>query len=177
MAEQLSKERRNLTSLVEDFQKTKDPALQQQILKQADALRRRIQELMARMAELMKGVRDEHVNMEAMKELAEERDLQGQMDQVQKLLQEGKTEQALMQLQKLASQIDQVQKSLDQAQKSQGKSNPELVKKFQEFSSSLKKAEEDQRRVAQSTKEIRDRYKAQMKQRLKQKGDPRSKSS
>ena len=170
IAAELSQKRRELTSLIEQFQRTQDPKLQKQVLQEAQALKRRIQELMQRMGELSKQIQDEHLNLEALRKMSQERDMQGQMDKVEKMLREGKTEDALLALQKLATQMDEMQKSLDQAQSDQGKVNPELVQKFRQFSDALEKMESEQRRVAQATQEIRDRYREKVKERLHAQG-------
>ena len=53
IAKQLSNDRRELASLVEQFKQTRDPKLQEAILRQVQALRARINEAMQRMAQLV----------------------------------------------------------------------------------------------------------------------------
>ena len=56
---------------------------------------------MQRMAELQKSIRDEHYNAEALKEMARQQDMQGGLDDIEKLMREGKTDEALAKLQQL----------------------------------------------------------------------------
>src|SRR5262249_34377359 len=57
LAKQMSRDRRELASLVEKYKQTKDSALREEMLKQAEALRSRIEELMRRTGELAVGIR------------------------------------------------------------------------------------------------------------------------
>ena len=54
------------------------------------------------MGELRKGIRDEHLNAEALREMMKEQDMQGALDEIEKLLREGKTDEALAKLQELS---------------------------------------------------------------------------
>jgi hypothetical protein len=73
----MAREQRELAKLIEQFQSTRDPGLQEKILRQVGALRNRMEELARRMAELQKSIRDEHYNLEALKEMARQQDMQG----------------------------------------------------------------------------------------------------
>ena len=128
-----------------------------------------MEELARRMAELQKSIRDEHYNLEALKEMARQQDMQGGLDDIEKLLKEGKTEEALARLQQLQAQMSELQKRLDEnAESMGGRANPELVKRYREFSDALKNTTEEQRQLAEQTKAVRDRYRDQMRQRMKQ---------
>jgi hypothetical protein len=169
IASQMAREQRELAKLIEQFQSTRDPGLQEKILRQVAALRNRMEELARRMAELQKSIRDEHYNLEAFQEMAKQQDMQGGLDDIEKLLKEGKTEEALARLQQLQAQMSELQKQLDQnAENMGGRANPELVKRFREFGEALKATTEEQRQLAEQTKAVRDRYREQMRQRMKQ---------
>ncbi|HTS81380.1 MAG TPA: DUF4175 family protein [Myxococcaceae bacterium] len=169
LAGQLARDQRELAKLIEQFQNTRDPGLQERILRQVSALRKRMDELARRMGELQKSIRDEHFNVEAMRELAKQQDMQGGLDEIEKLLKEGKTEEALARLQQLQAQMSELQKDLDDAAGNMGgRANPELVKRYREFSDALKSTTEDQKNLAEQTRAVRDRYREQMRQRMKQ---------
>ena len=169
LAGQMAREQRELAKLIEQFQSTRDPGLQEKILRQVGALRNRMDELARRMAELQKSIRDEHYNLEALQEMARQQDMQGGLDDIEKLLKEGKTEEALARLQQLQAQMSELQKRLDEnAESMGGRANPELVKRYREFSDALKNTTEEQRQLAEQTKAVRDRYREQMRQRMKQ---------
>ena len=101
--------------------------------------------------------------------MARQQDMQGGLDDIEKLLKEGKTEEALARLQQLQAQMSEMQKRLDESAESMGgRANPELVKRYREFSDALKNTTEEQRQLAEETKAVRDRYREQMRQRMKQ---------
>jgi len=169
LAGQMAREQRELAKLIEQFQSTRDAGLQEKILRQVAALRNRMDELARRMAELQKSIRDEHYNLEALNEMARQQDMQGGLDDIEKLLKEGKTEEALARLQQLQAQMSDLQKRLEEnAESMGGRANPELVKRYREFSDALKTTTEEQRKLAEQTKAVRDRYREQMRQRMKQ---------
>ena len=169
LAGQLAQDQRELARLIEQFQNTRDPGLQEKILRQVGALRKRMEELARRMGELQKSIRDEHYNLEALKEMARQQDMQGGLDEIEKLLKEGKTEEALAKLQQLQAQMSELQKDLDDAAGNMGgRANPELVKRYREFSDALKSTTEEQKQLAEQTRAVRDRYREQMRQRMKQ---------
>ncbi len=172
LAKEMDAQRRELSSLIEDYQKTQDPNLREEILQQINALRERIEELSQRMSELARGIRDEHLNAEAMKELMKEQDMSSALDEVERLMREGKADEALKKLQELALQMEQMMKNLEQAdQDFGGEQFPELAKKFGEFMEDLQQTGDAQRKVAEDTKEIRDRYREKMRERLQRKGE------
>ena len=169
LASQMAREQRELASLIEQFQNTRDPALQERILKQVAALRSRMNELLRRMGELQKSIRDEHFNVEAMQELAKQQDMQGGLEEIEKLLKDGKTEEALARLQQLQAQMNDLQSRLEDAAGNLGQRvNPELVKRYREFSEALKATTEEQKQLSEQTKAVRDRYREQRRQRLRQ---------
>lgn len=171
LARELQRQRRELSALIEEFKKTQDPALRDSILGEIQEMRERISELMQRMAELAKGIRDEHLNQEALQELMQERDLSSALDEIERLMREGKTDEALAKLQELAMQMDEMLQNLDDAEQRAGEEQfPELARKFQEFIDDLKETTEAQRRLADKTRELRERYRDQLRDRLKQRG-------
>ncbi|MBI3185344.1 MAG: DUF4175 family protein [Myxococcales bacterium] len=171
LALQLQRDRRELASLIEQFRQTKDEKLKEDILREVQRMRERIDELMRRMGELAKGIRDEHLNQEALRELMRERDLSSALDEMERLLREGKVEEALAKLQELAMQMEEMLQQLEDAEEdAAAEQNPELTRKFQKFIDELRDTAAEQKELAERTKEIRDRYKEQLKERLSQRG-------
>ena len=167
LTEAIAHDQRELARLIEQFQATHDPALRDQILRQVASLRRRIDELMQRRMELARGIHDEHFNQEAFRELAQEQDLGGALREIERLLREGKTQEALARLQQLQLETERQMRDTDQQL---GRPDPELVKRFRDFAESLRATREEQARVASETKSIRDRYRDQLRERLRAKG-------
>ncbi|MCP3100589.1 DUF4175 family protein [Myxococcus sp. K15C18031901] len=172
LAKQLSNERRELSRLVEQFKANPDEASRQAVMEQIQQLKQRIQELMQRMAEMRKGIRDEHLNAEALNELMKDQDLQSALDEVEKLMREGKTDEALAKLQELGMQMDEMLKNLDEANEEfGGEQHPELAEKFGKFMEDLKGTVDEQQKVADQTRQLRDQARNQNRERLTQRGE------
>ncbi|HEY8207879.1 MAG TPA: DUF4175 family protein [Myxococcaceae bacterium] len=168
LAREMNRERRELTSLLESYKQTQDPQVREQIMQQIGQLRQRMAELSQKMAELASQIRDEHLNAEALQEMMQEQDVGDSLDEVEKLVREGKTDEALKKLQELSMQMEKMMQSLDQAGDDFGQDqNPELTQKFSKFMGDLQKTADEESKLAERTKEIRDRYKEQMKERVR----------
>ncbi|HYX92083.1 MAG TPA: DUF4175 domain-containing protein, partial [Myxococcaceae bacterium] len=98
MARELGRERRELASLIEDYKQSKDAEVREQLMRQVEDLRNRLAELARRMQELAEGIRDEHLNAEAMQDLMEEKDMASTLDEIEQLMREGKADEALAKL-------------------------------------------------------------------------------
>ncbi len=171
MAKQLANDRRELASLIEQFKQTHDPKLQESIMRQVQELRARINEAMQRMAQLAKGIRDEHLNAEALSHMMPEKDMQSELDDIERLMREGKADEALSKLQEMAQQMEEMLKGLERSDDQFGEQQyPELAAKFRQFMDELRQTTQEQKRLSDQTKEVRDRYKSETKQRLAQKG-------
>jgi len=173
LAELLRADRREMGKLMEEFQaNSKDEKTQQRLLEQMDQLKADIQKLMERMAELSKGIRDEHLNKEALQEMMDKKDLNGALEEMQKLIREGKADEAMKKMQELSMQMDEMLEDLDQASdQADQEADPELTAKFEEFNEHLNETTSQQSKVAEQTRELRDKYREQMKQRVAQKGE------
>jgi hypothetical protein len=172
LARELDSQKRELASLIEEYRKTQDPELRENVLQEVKELRERIAELQQRMMELARGIRDEHLNAEAMEELRNQEDMGSMLDEIEQLMREGKTDEALKKLQELSMQLDEMMQKLDQADENFGEEqNPELVKRFEEFNQALQETVAAQKDVAEETRELRDRYREKMKERLQRRGE------
>jgi hypothetical protein len=172
LARELERERKELTSLVEEFRDSKSAEVREKVLQQINELRERIAELARRMQELAQNIRDEHLNAEAMQELMNEEDMSSALDEVERLMREGKTDEALAKLQEMSMQLDALMEGLQQADENFGDQQyPELAEKFAEFMRELQSTTESQQQVANDTKQLRDRYRQKIKERLERKGE------
>src|SRR5690606_35789449 len=77
ISRELAESRTELTRLLESFQDAPTDDARQAVMRELSRLRKRIEEMMQRMAELSRGIQDEHLNLEAQRSLAKERDLLG----------------------------------------------------------------------------------------------------
>ncbi|MCC6333083.1 MAG: DUF4175 family protein [Myxococcales bacterium] len=172
LAKELKEDRAELSRLMEEYARTKDAAAQQALLQQMDALRQRMMELQQRMAELSKGIRDDFMNREALEQLLEEQDLQAKLDEVEKLVKEGKAEEALKKMQELAMQMDELLEALDQAgERADEQADPELARMVEDFQQNLDETAQQQQQLADKTKGLRDKYREQQKERVARQGE------
>ncbi len=172
LAEDLKRERRELSKLMESFQSSQSDALKSQLLQQMQTVRQRMAELQSRMAELAKGMRDEHLNEEAIQEMMDDSDMNASLSEIERLIREGKTEEAMKQLQALSMKMDEFLDSLDDAQKkSDEQADPELAKAFQSFFDELEQTTQAQEALSGETKRLQDDSRARAKARLSQLGE------
>lgn len=172
LAQQLRRDRQELSRLVEEYSRTPDDKVQAELLKQMDALKQRMVELQQRMAELSKGIRDDFVNEEAMRQMQEEFGMEDSLSEVERLIKEGKGEEALKKMQELAMTIDDFLDNLDKAQEeSDEQTDPELARQFKEFSQKLDETVQKQEQLTEKTRALRDKARAQQKERIAKQGE------
>ncbi len=172
LANQLRQDRKELSKLVEEYGRTKDPQLQERLLEQMQNLKQRMLELQQRMAELSKGIRDDFMNSEALQQMLEEQDMESALDEMEKLVKEGKADEALKKMQELSMQLDEFLENLDEAgEKADQESDPELARQYQEFEQNLDEALKKQEQLAEKTRQLRDKYREQQKERIARQGE------
>lgn len=172
LARELKDDRAELSRLLEDYAKSKDPRTQEALLEQMSELKQRMLELRERMAELARGIRDDFMNADALNQMMEDENLPGSLDEVEKLVKEGKAEEALKKMQELAMQMDQFLDSLDEAaDKADEQADPELMRQFSQFQDDLQQTVEQQQALTEKTRELRDKYRAQQKERVARQGE------
>ncbi|MBK7857204.1 MAG: DUF4175 family protein [Archangiaceae bacterium] len=171
LAEQLKKDRRELAELLEKVKNSNDDADKQKLLEQISALRERMEQLSQRMAELAGGIRDEFMNSDALKEMAQD-STPNQLDEIEKLVREGKLEEAMSKLQEMSMQMDDMLNELDQAAEAADENaDPELARKFESFQKDLDQVTRDQEQLAEKTRQMRDKSRAAMKEQISRRGN------
>lgn len=172
LAQQLRRDRQELSRLVDEYSRAPNEETKSELLKQMEALRQRMTELQQRMAELSRGIRDDFVNEEALRQMQEEFGMEDALSEVERLIKEGKTEDALKKMQELAMTIDDFLDNLDQAQQeSDERTDPELAKQFQEFSEKLDETLQKQESLTEKTRALRDKARQQQKDRIAKQGE------
>jgi len=171
LAEQLKKDRRELAELLEKMKQAPNDADKQKLLDQIAALRERMDQLSQRMAELAQGIRDEFMNSEALKEMAEDNS-SNQLDEIEKLVREGKLDEAMAKLQEMSMQMDDMLNDLEAASDAADENqDPELARKFDEFQKSLDQVTKEQEQLADKTRALRDKSRQAMKEQLARRGE------
>ncbi len=171
LAKDLKEDRRELSKLLEEFGRTKDPAIKEQVLQQMAELKQHMMELQQRMSELAKGIRDDFMNREALDEMMQSENLDSKLDEIEKLVKEGKADEALKKMQELSMQMDETLQQLEQASdQADQQADPELAKKYQEFTENLEQTAKQQESLADKTKTLRDKYRDQVKEKIAKQG-------
>lgn len=173
---ELAESRMELSRLLESYQDAPTDEAKQAVMRELSRLRQRIEEMMQRMAELSRGIQDEHLNLEAQRALAQEQDLLGQLDEVEKRVAEGDLEGALAEMQKLAMQMDALTESFGATAQSQVEHDPALqalAEDLEAFDRDLAELEGRQEELARETGRLRQEQIRKLQERLGEGGpDP-----
>ncbi|MHB8420426.1 MAG: DUF4175 family protein [Myxococcales bacterium] len=164
LAHELASRRRQLADMLEKYRTARTPELRAAITAQLQRLRERVQELFARMSELVKSLSDEHVNGQAVAALAKKEPVGDSLAEIQKKLAEGDVDGALAALDRLGGSLDDMEQGLRSAG-GQGQQYPELARKLQDLQHGLHALAEQQRRVEGETAGVRQRYRQQAEKR------------
>lgn len=173
LAREMASSRRDLANLLEKYRDAPGGEARQEITRELSRLKARMNDLMRRMAELSKGIQDEHLNAEAMQAMAKERDLLGGLDEIEKLLGEGKVDEAMAKLQELGTQMDEMAKALSEAADTQAESDPalrELAEDLRKYEQQLEELRQDQEQLAQATEAMKRDHARQLQQQLEREG-------
>jgi len=171
IGKELAASRRELARLADKLRKAPDEETKRQVLSEVARLRERIQELMQRMAEMAKGIRDEHLNQEALENVEKQQDLLSQLSDIQRKLQSGKIDDALKQLDQLGQKLADLEKNLSQRADDQQRGQyAEEAKQLAQAAQKLKELETRERALSQRTAELRKRAQSAAQKRFDQKG-------
>ena len=171
MGKELRSQRQELQQLLEKFAKAKDPALQQAALEQIAKLESRLGMLRRGLAELSQGMRDGFINPEALQELMSEKNIGSALQAMRDLIKDGKTPEAMKELQALGMQLESLLDGIRQEGKSAGQMlDPALAREFQSIRQSLDNLVEQESALAEQTRGISDRAKAAERRALAEKG-------
>jgi chromosome segregation ATPase len=119
------------------------------------------------MAELSKGFNDEHMNAEALAELAKSQDLMSGLDEVEKKLAQGDVEGAMKALDQMASSMDRMLAGLSRTAGMPDEKARALMKEMLAFKEQLEKLEKAQQGTAAETEQLRGEYRKRVADRLK----------
>jgi hypothetical protein len=171
LGKELAASRRELARLAEKLRKAQDEDTKKELLSEVERLRERIQDLMSRMAELAKGIQDEHLNREAAEAMQKEQDLLGQLSDIQKKLQSGKIDDALKQLDKLSQQLERLEKDLQQkaGQQESGQYAQE-ARALREAADQLRELQAKEQELEKKTAQLRREMQSQAQKKFDQNG-------
>ena len=168
LAKNLSQRRRDLADLMERYRKAPSEGAKEDLLAQVRRMKEQVRDLLSRMAELSKGFNDEHMNEEALAELAKSQDLLGGLDEVEKKLAQGDVEGAMKALDQMAGAMDQMMAGLSRTASLPDERAQALMKEMLAFKARLQKLEQGQKDLAAETEKLRAEYRRKLSERMRQ---------
>ncbi len=167
MAKDLASRRRDLASLLEKYKQAPTDQAKKELLAEISRLKSRMQDMLRQMSELARGVSDEHMNAEAMAEMAKSQDLMGGMKRVEELLAKGDVDAAMKELDAMGSALQQMLSSLQRTAGVPDERNAALAKQMMEFKRDLESVQKEQERLAGETEKVKAEYRKAVADRLK----------
>jgi len=171
LAKDLAERRRELADVMAEYRQAPTDEKKQELLAQIGRMKERVKDLLARMSELSRGFSDEHMNSEALAEMARSKDMLAGLDEVERKLAEGDVEGAMKALDQMASQMDQMLAGLQRTAGLPDEKQQALMKEMLAFKDEIEKVEQEQGRTAAETEKIRSEYRKKIADRLKKAED------
>jgi archaellum component FlaC len=167
LAKDLAERRREVADLLEKFKASPSDAAKRELLARIGRMKERVKELLARMAELSKGFNDEHMNREALAEMAKSQDLMAGLDGIEEKLARGDLEGAMKDLDAMASTMDRMLAGLERTAGVPDERSQALMKEMLAFKGELEKVKAEQERTAAETDALRKAYRSAVQKRVK----------
>lgn len=120
LADKIARARRRLAQLLRRYAQAPDEKTRRQIAAEIARMKETIARLLDRQRRVLKGVRDEYINPEALARLLGDRDMLGALDELQRLLNQGRLDDALAQLERLDRQLGNLQAALEESRRRLG---------------------------------------------------------
>jgi len=168
VARDLASRRRELASLLEAYRQAPTEESKKELLAEVARLRSRMQDMLRRMAELAKGLSDEHMNQEALAELSKSQDALKGLDEVEQKLAHGDVEGALRALDQLGNAMQEMLSALEHTAGEQSPESAELMKAMLALKRQLEAVEADQNALAGETEGAKADYQKKIAGRLKE---------
>ena len=155
LAEQIRDEQRDLTDLLERYQRTQDEELRKELLERMAALNKRIQELRERLAKLLQEIPEDFVNLEAL----QQQQLATDMSDIEEMLRNGDIEEAMRRMQEMARGLEEMLAKMQEASENLGKSlYSEAMRKLQDSLSELRQLEKQQEEITGKAARMNEQY-------------------
>ncbi len=167
MAKDLAARRRDLASLVEKYRAAPTQEGKKELLAEIARMKQRMKDLLRQMGELAKGIDDEHMNAEALAEMARSKDMAGGLDRVEELLAKGDLDGALKELDALGGTLQEMLSSLQRTAGLPDEKAAALMKDMLSFKRDLEAVQAEQERLAAETEQLKAGYKKKIAERLR----------
>ncbi len=166
VAKDLAARRRELAGLLEEYRKAPSEAKKKELLAEVARLRARMDEMIRGMAELAKGIGDEHMNREALAEVAKANDAKGGLDEVEKLLAKGDVDGAMKALDAMGDAMQGMLAGLERTAGTPSAKNAALMKEMLAFKRRLEDVRGEQEAVARETEAVKGEYQKAVAERM-----------
>ncbi|MGC3999883.1 MAG: hypothetical protein QM767_21535 [Anaeromyxobacter sp.] len=167
LARDLNARRKELAGLLDRYRQAPTEARKQELVAQVQRMKERVRDLLQRMAELSKGFNDEHMNQEALAELAKSQDLMSGLDDIEKKLAAGDVEGAMKALDQMAGAMDQMMAGLQRTAGRPDEKAQALRQELMAFQEALERVQKDQAATAAETGKIRAAYRKRAAEQMK----------
>jgi DNA repair exonuclease SbcCD ATPase subunit len=168
LAKELREQQQALKKALEDYKNAPTEEKRKVLADAIKEIRNRIDEITKEMAKLSSQIPQDFMNTDAL----EMKGSQQQMDEVQRMLEEGDLEGAMQALDRMLQQTEQMLSQLQEGREELGsREYSEMFAQAQQLWEDLEKVERDQRDLAQKTEKMSKDILDRMKDRL---GDPKS---
>jgi hypothetical protein len=167
MARDLAQARRELADLLDRYRRAPTDDAKKELLARIARMKERMNDLLRRMAEQAKGLSDEHMNRDALAELAKSKDVAGGLDAVEEALARGDVEAAMKALDAMGSSMDQMLAGLERTAGVPSEKNRELMKELRDFKKELDAVRGEQRQLGAETEPIREAWRQRMAEKMK----------
>jgi hypothetical protein len=167
MARDLAQARRELADVLDRYRRAPTDDAKKELLARVARMKERMNELIRRMAEQAKGLSDEHMNRDALRELAKSKDVAGGLDAVEEALARGDVEAAMKALDAMGSSMEQMLAGLERTAGIPSEKNRELMKELRDFKRELDAVRGEQRQLGAETEPIREAWRQRMAEKMK----------
>ncbi len=150
-AKSLSQMRDDLRRLAEQYKRTGDEAMKQQLMKQIQALREKMQALMAKLAKIKQDVPEEYVNYESF----EERGMFDDLSRLEEMINDGEMDKALSELDQLSQNLDEMLKQMEDGAQGLGQTMyDEALAKLDQTQQELQSLIHEEQRLKEETSQL-----------------------
>jgi len=172
MTDELKMAKERLRDLIQAYRKNPNDALKARIMRDIKRLRERMRALKERMAQLRQKLPEEFLNLDGLKKDKVAKGLdqsKAQLDELEKLLEEGRIDEALAALDEMSNALDELESSLDQDMKDlHNETNPELQRAISELMDQTRDVLKRQESVSKETEQAAQREREAQKKLLEE---------
>lgn len=180
LVEEMRTAQKRLREMVKQYkQNPDDAALKKRIMREISRIKQRMDAIRRRMRQLSKKLPEEFLNLDGMKKGDVAKGLKEQMNQLselEKMLEEGRMDEALAAIEEMEKQLDEMANALDKDLKDlHQRTNPEMQKALSELMDQTRDLMARQQEVNKKTEEMakaeRERLRKMMEEQFKEKLD------